>query len=275
MEGAVSDVGICNLAYAGRLEELRAQLLRDRALATKADQVSRLRPSLPAGARAGGLRARFPPGGSCHTQPPSPRFPAHRRSLLPSGQPDRAALGLLGGTHGRRRPPPRPGRARERQGRCECRGHPGTPPLPPREGPARGSGRLGKCCDPVCVGNLVAQFLSGAFAVTVSAAEVPLASGPVAAGAGRFLLPSVGVSSVVSGGVQNAHTAVCALGRQAEVFRCLCGRGGNETWMSPACCQGSLGELFLRTKLQNQGALGCSRGFSCYLYLGVILLNML
>lgn len=152
---------------------------------------------------------------------------------------------------------------------------PGHPRSPPREGPARGSGRLGKCCDPVCVGNLVAQFLSGAFAVTVSAAEVPLASGPVAAGAGRFLLPSVGVSSVVSGGVQNAHTAVCALGRQAEVFRCLCGRGGNETWMSPACCQGSLGELFLRTKLQNQGALGCSRGFSCYLYLGVILLNML
>ncbi|XP_049683262.1 26S proteasome non-ATPase regulatory subunit 10 isoform X1 [Accipiter gentilis] len=41
MEGAVSDVGICNLAYAGRLEELRAQLLRDRALATKADQDNR------------------------------------------------------------------------------------------------------------------------------------------------------------------------------------------------------------------------------------------
>ncbi|KAM6354157.1 26S proteasome non-ATPase regulatory subunit 10 isoform 1-T1 [Alca torda] len=38
MEGAVSDVGVCNLAYAGRLEELRAQLQRDRALATKADQ---------------------------------------------------------------------------------------------------------------------------------------------------------------------------------------------------------------------------------------------
>lgn len=143
MEGAVSDVGICNLAYAGRLEELRAQLLRDRALATKADQVSRLRPSLPAGARAGGLRARFPPGGSCHTQPPSPRFPAHRRSLLPSGQPDRAALGLLGGTHGRRRPPPRPGRARERQGRCECRGHPGTPPFPPVRGRPGAAGGWG------------------------------------------------------------------------------------------------------------------------------------
>uniref|UniRef100_A0A8B9IVG1 Proteasome 26S subunit, non-ATPase 10 n=1 Tax=Amazona collaria TaxID=241587 RepID=A0A8B9IVG1_9PSIT len=41
MEGAVSDVGVCNLAYAGRLEELRAQLLRDKALATKTDQDNR------------------------------------------------------------------------------------------------------------------------------------------------------------------------------------------------------------------------------------------
>ncbi|XP_031450355.1 26S proteasome non-ATPase regulatory subunit 10 isoform X2 [Phasianus colchicus] len=38
MEGAVSNVEVCNLAYAGRLEELRAQLLRDRALATATDQ---------------------------------------------------------------------------------------------------------------------------------------------------------------------------------------------------------------------------------------------
>lgn len=44
MEGAVSDVAVCNLAFAGRLEELRALLLRDRAQATRADQVSRLRP---------------------------------------------------------------------------------------------------------------------------------------------------------------------------------------------------------------------------------------
>ncbi|XP_041252389.1 26S proteasome non-ATPase regulatory subunit 10 isoform X1 [Onychostruthus taczanowskii] len=38
MEGAVSDVAVCNLAFAGRLEELRALLLRDRAQATRADQ---------------------------------------------------------------------------------------------------------------------------------------------------------------------------------------------------------------------------------------------
>lgn len=111
MEGAVSDVGICNLAYAGRLEELRAQLLHDRALATKADQVSRLRPSLRGGAGAGGLWGRSPPGGSC--QPlPAPRSPP----LPPSGQPHRAALGLLGGAHGRRRPPAGARRACGRQG---------------------------------------------------------------------------------------------------------------------------------------------------------------
>lgn len=40
----MSDVAVCNLAFAGRLEELRALLLRDRAQATRADQVSRGRP---------------------------------------------------------------------------------------------------------------------------------------------------------------------------------------------------------------------------------------
>ncbi|XP_074909790.1 26S proteasome non-ATPase regulatory subunit 10 [Buteo buteo] len=231
MEDAVSDVGICNLAYAGRLEELRAQLLRDRALATKADQDNRT---------------------ALHW-------------ACSAGHTDVADLLLGLGV---------PVNDKDDVSVAAIPGHPRYP----REGPARGSGRLGKCCEPVRVGNLVAQFLSGAFAVTVSAAEVPLASGPVATGAGRFLLsllPSVGVSGVVSGRFQKAHAAVCVLGRQAEVFRCLCGRGGNETWMSPAYCQGSLGELFLQTKLQNQGFLGCSGGFSCYLYLGVILLNML
>lgn len=37
----MSDVAVCNLAFAGRLEDLRALLLRDRAQATRADQVSR------------------------------------------------------------------------------------------------------------------------------------------------------------------------------------------------------------------------------------------
>lgn len=41
--------------------------------------------------------------------------------------------------------------------------------------------------------------------------------------------------------------------------------------MSLGYCQGILGELFLRTKVQNQGCWA----FSCYLYLGLILLNML
>lgn len=83
MEAAVSDVGVCNLAYAGRLEELRAQLLRDRALATKTDQVSRLRPFPPAGARAGGLWGRFPRGGCC--QPPSRRPLTAALSLRTTG----------------------------------------------------------------------------------------------------------------------------------------------------------------------------------------------
>lgn len=42
MAGAVSvsEVAVCNMAYGGRLDELRAQLQRDRGLATAADQVS-------------------------------------------------------------------------------------------------------------------------------------------------------------------------------------------------------------------------------------------
>uniref|UniRef100_A0A8B9V1R8 Proteasome 26S subunit, non-ATPase 10 n=1 Tax=Anas zonorhyncha TaxID=75864 RepID=A0A8B9V1R8_9AVES len=43
MAGAVSvsEVAVCNMAYGGRLDELRAQLQRDRGLATAADQAGR------------------------------------------------------------------------------------------------------------------------------------------------------------------------------------------------------------------------------------------
>lgn len=106
MEGAVSNVEVCNLAYAGRLEELRAQLLRDRALATATDQVSR--PRAP-------RRERVLSG-----QPRGPG-PADHRSL-PAGQPHRAALGLFGGTRGGGGPPAGARRARRRQGRREWGG---------------------------------------------------------------------------------------------------------------------------------------------------------
>uniref|UniRef100_A0A8B9EMP1 Proteasome 26S subunit, non-ATPase 10 n=1 Tax=Anser cygnoides TaxID=8845 RepID=A0A8B9EMP1_ANSCY len=38
---SVSEVAVCNMAYGGRLDELRAQLQRDRGLATAADQAGR------------------------------------------------------------------------------------------------------------------------------------------------------------------------------------------------------------------------------------------
>jgi len=40
MEGSVSNVEICNLAYTGKFEELKGFVLSDSALATKTDQVS-------------------------------------------------------------------------------------------------------------------------------------------------------------------------------------------------------------------------------------------
>lgn len=106
MEGAVSNVEVCNLAYAGRLEELRAQLLRDRALATATDQVSRSN---------GQRRVRVSSG-----QPRGPG-PADRRSLS-TGPPHRAALGLFGGTYGRGGSPAGARRARRREGRREWGG---------------------------------------------------------------------------------------------------------------------------------------------------------
>lgn len=40
MEGRVSNVEICNLAYTGKFEELKKCVLSDSSLATKTDQVS-------------------------------------------------------------------------------------------------------------------------------------------------------------------------------------------------------------------------------------------
>lgn len=69
MEGPVSDVAVCNLAFTGRLEELRALLLRDRTQATRADQVSRLRSRAAWG--------RLPAGRSCKSLLRSP-LPSRR-----------------------------------------------------------------------------------------------------------------------------------------------------------------------------------------------------
>lgn len=105
MEGAVSDVAVCNLAFAGRLEELRALLLRDRAQATRADQVSRLQLQAAWGRLL-----------------PAAAHPCPADRFSSAGSPHRAALGLLGGTHGRRGAPARARRACQRQGRCESEG---------------------------------------------------------------------------------------------------------------------------------------------------------
>lgn len=39
MEGSVSNLMICNLAYSGKLEELKERILADKSLATRTDQV--------------------------------------------------------------------------------------------------------------------------------------------------------------------------------------------------------------------------------------------
>lgn len=40
MEGCVSNITICNLAYSGKLDELKERILADKSLATKTDQVN-------------------------------------------------------------------------------------------------------------------------------------------------------------------------------------------------------------------------------------------
>ena len=39
MEGSVSNVKVCNLAYTGKLDELKESILADQSLATRTDQV--------------------------------------------------------------------------------------------------------------------------------------------------------------------------------------------------------------------------------------------
>lgn len=39
MEGCVSNLMVCNLAYSGKLEELKERILADKSLATRTDQV--------------------------------------------------------------------------------------------------------------------------------------------------------------------------------------------------------------------------------------------
>lgn len=39
MEGCVSNIMICNLAYNGKLDELKESILADKSLATRTDQV--------------------------------------------------------------------------------------------------------------------------------------------------------------------------------------------------------------------------------------------
>ncbi|KAF6091324.1 proteasome 26S subunit, non-ATPase 10 [Phyllostomus discolor] len=41
MEGFVSNLMVCNLAYSGKLEELKKEILGDKSLATRTDQDSR------------------------------------------------------------------------------------------------------------------------------------------------------------------------------------------------------------------------------------------
>ena len=53
MEGCVSNLMICNLAYSGKLEELKERILADKSLATRTDQVKQ-RWTLSAGGGGGG-----------------------------------------------------------------------------------------------------------------------------------------------------------------------------------------------------------------------------
>lgn len=95
MEGFVSNLMVCNLAYNGKLEELKKEILADKSLATRTDQVKRRwGPSSggscdveqrgclarPSGVPAGPLRARSPPL-SLHPQPSGRRM--GRSELVP------------------------------------------------------------------------------------------------------------------------------------------------------------------------------------------------
>lgn len=200
----MSDVGVCNLAYAGRLEELRAQLQRDRALATKADQVSRLR--RPPARRSESERPVGPLLSAAAALPAFPLRPPHCRSPPSLPQDHRTALHwacsaghadvadlLLGlGV---------PVSDKDDVSVAAVAGlllHPG-------EGLAW---RLRECRETVCVGNSVAKFLSGPFAVTVPAAEVPLPLCRVL----TFLPPPV--SWRMQGGFWEVLKSVCVIERQ-------------------------------------------------------------
>lgn len=42
MEGSVSNLEVCNFAYAGKFDQLKESILSDKLLATKTDQVRRI-----------------------------------------------------------------------------------------------------------------------------------------------------------------------------------------------------------------------------------------
>lgn len=87
MEGCVSNLMVCNLAYSGKLEELKERILADKSLATRTDQVK----------QRGGLSAC---GGvdeaqrGCLAQPNGGRF--HKDQIPASAAPslDGVTLGL-------------------------------------------------------------------------------------------------------------------------------------------------------------------------------------
>lgn len=74
MEGCVSNLMVCNLAYSGKLEELKERILADKSLATRTDQVKqRWGLSAGGGGGCGAQRGRGAQRG-CPAQP-SPAHP--------------------------------------------------------------------------------------------------------------------------------------------------------------------------------------------------------
>lgn len=80
MEGSVSNLMVCNLAYSGKLEDLKECILADKSLATRTDQVRQrwASPQAAAAATEPNVAAwRGPSGGRlCEGQVPAPAAPA-------------------------------------------------------------------------------------------------------------------------------------------------------------------------------------------------------
>lgn len=95
MEGCVSNLMVCNLAYSGKLEELKERILADKSLATRTDQVKQRLGPLHWRRRRQRRRPTWLPGPAQPMGRPVPRGPdpRPRRPILTPGSPQDSGPG--------------------------------------------------------------------------------------------------------------------------------------------------------------------------------------